>query len=145
MSHKADVGMHVFYNKYHYCAGFHEREVFPSHREVVIAVNQPEHSFTGTSGIIAWELEKQSVHLLIMWSVPYNLALYNAYMGVGVVQLATHSTRDMLPYYYREMIKQDLGRVFQRGKAGSNLLFRHEKFFIVANMEEGYQPLLNIR
>jgi hypothetical protein len=77
--------------------------------------------------------------------VPYNLALYNAYMGVGVVQLATHSTRDMLPYYYREMIKQDLGRVFQRGKAGSNLLFRHEKFFIVANMEEGYQPLLNIR
>ena len=108
-------------------------------------MNQPEHSFTGTSGILAWELEKQSVHLLIMWSVPYNLAIYIAYMGVGVVQLATHSTRDMLPYYYREMIKQEQGRVFQRAKAGANLLYRHEKFFIVANMEEGYQPLLNIR
>ena len=120
--------------------------MFPSHREVMVAVNQPEHSFTGTSGIIAWEVEKQDgIHLLIMWSVPYNLALFNSYMGVGVVQLATHSTQDMMPYYYGEMIKQDQGRVFQRGKAGANLLFRHEKFFVVANMEEGYQPLVNIR
>jgi hypothetical protein len=120
--------------------------VFPSHREIIIAVNEPDHSFTGTSGILAWEVEKQAgLHLLVMWSVPYNLALFNAYMGVGVVQLIAHSTADMMPYYYGEMIKQDQGRVFQRGKAGSNLLFRHEKFFVVATMEEGYQPLLNIR
>ena len=56
-------------------------------------------SFTGTSGTIAWELEEQGVHLILMWSVPYNLNIYNSYFGVGVVQLTTRFTRDMLPYW----------------------------------------------
>ena len=45
--------------------------------------------FTGTSGTVAWELEEQGVHLILMWSVPYNLNIYNSYFGVGVVQLTT--------------------------------------------------------
>ena len=47
------------------------------------------YSFTGTSGTLAWELEEQGMHLIIMWSVPYNLNIYNSYFGVGVVQLTT--------------------------------------------------------
>ena len=35
--------------------GFHEREVFPAHREIVVAVNELD-SITGSSGTIAWEL-----------------------------------------------------------------------------------------
>jgi hypothetical protein len=78
---------------------FHDRDVFPAHREVVVVVNQQDASFTGTSGTLAWELEEQGVHLILMWSVPYNLNIYNSYFGVGVVQLTTRFTRDMLPYW----------------------------------------------
>ena len=69
-----------------------------------------------------------------MWSVPYNLNIYNSYFGVGktlstflttsgadspyhtvsdhfltphqvgVVKLTTKFTRDMLPYWYDQMI-----------------------------------------
>jgi hypothetical protein len=94
---------------------FHERDIFPSHREVVVVENSGKdrwvpctwpsvcihflRSFTGTSGTLAWELEEQGVHLILMWSVPYNLNIYNSYFGVGVVQLTTRSTRDMLPYW----------------------------------------------
>lgn len=38
--------------------GFHEREVFSAHRELVIGVNEAD-SITGTSGVIAWELGDQ--------------------------------------------------------------------------------------
>ena len=69
--------------------GHHEREVFPSHSEVVVMVNDEERQFTGTSGTIAWTLEQESVHLIAMWSIPYNLRIYNSYFGIGVVQLRT--------------------------------------------------------
>ena len=56
-------------------------------------------SFTGTSGTMAWELEEQGVHMVVMWSVPYNLNIYNSYFAIGVVQLTTKFSRDMLPYW----------------------------------------------
>ena len=80
--------MHCIHNfNVTFDSGFHEREVFPSHREVVMTVNDKESSFTGTSGTIAWELEEENVHLIVMWSLPYNLNIYNSYFGLGVVQL----------------------------------------------------------
>ena len=63
--------------------------MFPSHREVVVTVNDKDSSFTGTSGTIAWQLEEENVHLIVMWSLPYNLNIYNSYYGLGVVQLST--------------------------------------------------------
>ena len=51
--------------------------------------NDKETKFTGTSGTIAWELEEENVHLIVMWSIPYNLRIYNSYFGIGVVQLRT--------------------------------------------------------
>ena len=62
-------------------------------------------SFTGTSGTLSWELENTGVHIVIMWSVPYNLNIYNSYFGIGVVQLKTKFTPDMLTYWYDQMIK----------------------------------------
>ena len=53
---------------------------------------------------MAWELEKKGVHMVVMWSVPYNLNIYNSYFAVGVVQLTTKFSRDMLPYWYFQYI-----------------------------------------
>ena len=135
--------------------------MFPSHSEMVVMVNDNKNSFTGTSGTIAWELEEENVHLIVMWSIPYNLRLYNSYFGIGVVQLSTRYSlssltsvllpimvrfsRDMLPYWYKQMIENKQGRTFQRGKGGEVLLFKHEKFFVIGNFGTGYHPIVNIR
>ena len=91
---------------------FHTREIFPSHREVTIVVNKEEDKFTGTSGggkslqgwhqhrtfncvgTIAWKLsDHQSTnpqsHLILMWSIPYNLNIFNSYFAVGMVRLSS--------------------------------------------------------
>ena len=119
--------------------------MFPSHREVLITVNNGDKSFTGTSGTIAWELEEQNVHLIIMWSVPYNLNIYNSYFGIGVVQLTTRFTRDMLPYWYKQIIENKQGRSFHRGVGGGHLVYKHEDFFVIGEFGTGYHPMLNIR
>lgn len=139
------LGYPVYYFKYgHFKNGYHEREVFPSHSEVVVMVNDEESKFTGTSGTIAWELEEENVHLIVMWSIPYNLRIYNSYFGIGVVQLRTRFTRDMLPYWYKQMIENDQGRNFQRGMPGDSLVYKHEKFFIMGHFDNGYHPTINI-
>ena len=124
---------------------YHEREVFPSHREIIIAVNDGQKSFTGSSGILAWELEAQRVHLLVAWSLPYNLNIYNSYFGVAVIQLTTHFTRSMLPYWYQKILANRKGRNFQRGFGGGHLVYKHSQFFVIGNLGTGYHPTLNIR
>ena len=126
-------------------SAFHPREVFPSHREVAIAVSNLDSSFTGTSGTFALQLGTQSVHLIVMWSVPYNLNIYNSYFGIGVVNLDTAFSRDMMPYWYRQMIGYKKGRLFQRGVGGEDIVFKHEDMFVIAKFEQGYHPVLNIR
>ena len=94
-------------------------------------VNEEESRFTGTSGTIAWELEEENVHLIVMWSIPYNLRIYNSYFGIGVVQLSTRYspsrltlitltmsrfTRDMLPYWYKQMIENKQGQDIPEGE-----------------------------
>ena len=51
----------------------------------------------------------------------------------------------MLPYWYKQMIENQQGRTFQRGKGGENLIYKHEKFFVIGNFENGYHPIINIR
>ena len=46
--------------------GYHEREVFAAHREIVVAVNERD-SITGASGVAAWELGQKNIHLIVMW------------------------------------------------------------------------------
>lgn len=63
-------------------------KVFAAHREIVVAVHELD-SITGTSGVIAWQLGHKNIHLIIMWSIPYNLGFFNAYFGFGMVHLST--------------------------------------------------------
>ena len=54
-------------------------------------------------------------------------------------------SRDMLPYWYKQMIENKHGRNFQRGLPGSHLVYKHEKFFIIGHFDRGYHPVINIR
>ena len=122
------------------------RSVFPSHSELVILVNSVDSSFTGTSGSMAWEVEGQGLHLIVMWSVPYNLNIYSSYFGVAVVRLSRGSlSRDMLPYWYTQIIKFQRGGGWQRKEGGESLVYKQEDFFVIAHMDKGYHPQLNIR
>lgn len=134
----------VVYTQYgHFQYGFHEREIFPSHREIVVSVNELD-SITGSSGTIAWELGHKNIHFIVMWSVPYNLMFYDAYFAIGMVHLSTKFTRDMLPYWYKRMYDGDPG-TFKRGKAGHSIVYKHQDVFILGQLERGtYQPVLNI-
>ena len=53
-------------------AEFHSREIFPSHREVTIVVNNEDDKFTGTSG--------QRI-----WSESSNLGLDSRYNWLGII------------------------------------------------------------
>ena len=119
--------------------------MFPSHREVAIAVSDLGTSFTGTSGTFAWQLGTQDVQLIVMWSIPYNLNIYNSYFGIGMVDMKSRLSRDMMPYWYRQIIGYQRGRSFQRGSGGEDRVYKHEDIFVIAKFEEGYNPVLNIR
>jgi len=135
----------VYYLQYgKWSQNHHEREIFPSHREVLIAVNDGQKSFTGSSGSVAWELEEMGVHLILVWSLPYNLNFYNSYFGIAVAQLTSRFTKDMLPYWYHQIMESKKGRNFQRGLAGGHLLYKHSDFFVIGEFGTGYHPTLNI-
>ena len=138
------LGFPVVYTNYgDFQFGFHEREVFAAHREIVVAVNDLD-SITGSSGVVAWELGDKNIHLILMWSVPYNLNFFNAHFGFGMVHLSTKFTRDMLPYWYRRMYEGDPGS-FKRGMAGQSLVYKHHDVFILGHLEKDtYSPVLNI-
>ena len=123
--------------------GFHEREIFPSHREIVVATNELD-SITGSSGTLAWELGHKNIHFIVMWSIPYNLVFYDAYFAIGMVHLSTKFTRDMLPYWYKRMYDGDPG-TFKRGRAGQSIVYKHQDVFILGQLQmDTYQPVLNI-
>lgn len=123
--------------------GFHEREVFPAHREIVVSVNELD-SITGSSGTIAWELGHKNIHFIVMWSLPYNMNFYNAHFGLGMVHLSTKFTRDMLPYWYKRMYEGEPG-TFKRGLAGQSIVYKHQDVFILGHLsKDTYHPVLNI-
>ena len=90
--------------------GFQEREIVPSNREIMVAVDELD-SKTGTSGILAWRLEDKSIYSLVMWSIPYNLVFYDAYFSIGTVNLSTELTKDLLSNWYKKMYKGDPGNL----------------------------------
>ena len=128
-----------------YFSEFSPREVFPSHRESAIAGSVDSSRFTGTSGTIAWHLGDRSTYLIVMWSVPYNLKIFNSYFAIGMVKMSTAFNKDMLPYWYRKMISYQRGRLFRRGEEGTSVVFEEEDVFVIAKFGKGYQTILNIR
>ena len=75
---------------------------------------------------MAWRLGRHQAHLIVMWSIPYNLNIFNSYFAVGVASLSSRFrwlrcltcryqppasnfyiySKDMLPFWYREMIRK---------------------------------------
>ena len=43
------------------------------------------------------------------------------------------------------MISNKNGATFRRGNADEDLVYKHEKFFIIGHFGTGYHPFLNIR
>ena len=41
------------------------------------------------SGTMAWRLGRHQAHLIVMWSIPYNLNIFNSYFAVGVASLSS--------------------------------------------------------
>ncbi len=93
------------------------------------------------SKVAAWELGDKNVHLIVMWSVPYNLAFYDAHFGFGVVHLSTKFTRDMLPYWYKRMYEGEPG-TFKRGVAGEHLVFKHDDIFVLGSLGESVDDVI---
>ena len=75
---------------------------------------------------MAWRLGRHQAHLIVMWSIPYNLNIFNSYFAVGMASLSSRFrwlrcptcryqppawnfyiySKDMLPFWYREMIRK---------------------------------------
>ena len=80
-----------------------------------------------------------------MWSIPYNLNIFNSYFGVGMAKLNSRFSSDLLPYWYKQMITFREGKHFHRSEAGQDLVFKHKDLFVIGMFQSGYHPILNIR
>ena len=40
---------------------------------------------TGSCGTISWQVEGLKLSLIVMWSVPFNLAIHKSYLAIGMV------------------------------------------------------------
>ena len=55
-------------------------------------------------------------------------------------------SRDMLPYWYRQMIRdRGPGGQFIRGEGGEDIVYKHRDLFVIGQFTSGYHPVLNIR
>ena len=80
-----------------------------------------------------------------MWSIPYNLNIFNSYFAVGMAKLNSRFSSDLLPYWYKQMITFREGKHFHRSEAGQDLVFKHKDLFVIGMFQSGYHPILNIR
>ena len=54
-------------------------------------------------------------------------------------------SQDMLPFWYRKMIRSSRGKHFIRAEGGDDIVFKHHELFVIGMFESGYHPVLNIR
>ena len=117
----------------------------PSHKEAVIAISNRNVMFTGVSGSVVWVLGNSDVCITLMWSIPYNLKLFNSYFSVGVFPLeAANITSTFLAHWYTQMINYPRGTYFERKSAGQTVVVRHKNMFAVAKLGSGYKPILSM-
>ena len=58
--------------------------VFPATREIMVGLKQ-SGTATGTCGTVSWQIQNLKLRLIVMWSVPFNLNLYDTYMGLALI------------------------------------------------------------
>lgn len=115
--------------------------VFPATREVMEAYKN-YGTATGTCGTISWQIEGLKLRLIVMWSVPFNLAVHSSYLAVGMVfNEGRFSSSD---YWFNQMYYGTHGP-FKRAEAGQAITFENDKVVVHGFMEsDSYSPLLNI-
>ena len=64
-------------------ARYQATNIYPGYREVSLGVGT--EVFGGTCGTISWQVEGLKLRLILMWSVPFNLAIHKSYLAIGMV------------------------------------------------------------
>ena len=64
-------------------AQYQASNVYPGYREASLGVGT--QVFGGTCGTISWQIVELSLRLIVMWSVPFNLNLYDTYLGLAMI------------------------------------------------------------
>lgn len=115
--------------------------VFPATREVMEAY-KTYGTATGTCGTISWQIDGLKLRLIVMWSVPFNLAVHSSYLALGMVyNEGRFSSSD---YWFNQMYYGKHGP-FKRIEAGQAMTFENDKIVVHGFMEsDTYSPLLNI-
>jgi len=115
--------------------------VFPATREVMEGY-KTYGTATGSCGTISWQVEGLKLRLIVMWSVPFNLAVHSSYLAIGMVyNEGRFSSAD---YWFNQMYYGTHGP-FKRAEAGQAITFENDKVVVHGFIEsDSYSPLLNI-
>jgi len=115
--------------------------VFPATREVMEGYKN-YGTATGSCGTISWQVEGLKLRLIVMWSVPFNLAIHKSYLAIGMVyNEGRFSSAD---YWFNQMYYGTHGP-FKRAEAGQAITFENDKVVVHGFIEsDSYSPLLNI-
>jgi len=114
--------------------------VYPGYREVMLGVGT--EIFGGTCGTISWQIVELSVRLIVMWSVPFNLNLYDTYLGLAMIY--NQGPFSSSSYWFNKMYYSNIGP-HVRGLGGKILMYENSHLTIYGYIEAWtYHPMLNI-
>lgn len=119
---------------------FSATNVYPGYREVTLGVGT--QVFGGTCGTISWQIVELSIRLIVMWSVPFNLNLYDTYLGLAMIY--NQGTFSSSSYWFKKMYYSNIGP-HVRGEGGKIIMYENSHLTIYGYIEAWtYHPMLNI-
>jgi len=119
---------------------FQAPNVYPGYREVMLGVGTKV--FSGTCGTVSWQIIELSIRLIVMWSVPFNLNLYDTHMGLAMIY--NQGPFSSSSYWFNKMYYSDIGP-HVRGMGGKILMYENSHVTIYGYIEAWtYHPMLNI-
>jgi len=102
---------------------FQATNIYPGYREVMLGVGT--QVFSGTCGTISWQIVELSLRLIVMWSVPFNLNLYDTYLGLAMIY--NQGPFSSSSYWFNKMYYSDIGP-HVRGQGGKILMYEERRF-----------------
>lgn len=119
---------------------FQAPNVYPGYREVMVGVDS--QVFSGTCGTVSWQIVELSMRLIVMWSVPFNLNLYDTYMGIALIYNQGPFTTST--FWFSKMYYSEMGP-HTRGMGGKILMYENSHIVVYGYIEAWtYHPMLNI-
>eukprot|EP00094_Tigriopus_californicus_P009135 TCALIF_08806-PA protein Name:"Similar to Conoporin-Cn1 (Conus consors)" AED:0.24 eAED:0.24 QI:0/0.66/0.5/1/0.66/0.5/4/1171/281 len=130
---------------HNHCGYIHEdfqaTNVDPGFREIMVGHKQ-SGTATGSCGTVSWQIERLDTRLIVMWSVPFNFNLHDAYFAVGMIFNRGRFTSSS--YWFNQMYYSEKGP-YKRGQSGQTITFENSAILVHGYMEPStYHPLLNI-